>query len=218
MNELLWICTLLLCFITIIFSYKFLGKNGLFIWIVVATIVANIQTVKIIELFGLETTLGNILYGSTFLSTDILNYKYGIKESRKTIVYGFFAMIAMTVFMFICLLYKSSSNDFAQDSLNLIFSFNVRITLGSLAGFGISQFIDSYLFNRLQKKYSKLWLSNNVSTMLCQVIDTVVFTLIAYLGIIPFGVAFEIMISAYIFKFVVALLDYVKPQVTGHVL
>ena len=56
--------------------YKYLGKNGLFLWIIVATIVSNIQTVKTVELFGLETSLGTILYGSTFLATDILNYKW----------------------------------------------------------------------------------------------------------------------------------------------
>ena len=141
------------------------------------------------------------------MATDILNYKYGVKESRKSIIYGFFATIAMAIFMSICLLYKPSVNDFTQDSLNLIFSFNIRITFASLTGFGISQFIDTYLFNRLQKKYNKLWLSNNVSTMVCQIIDTVIFTLIAYLGKIPLMVAFEIMFSMYIFKFVVAFLD-----------
>lgn len=207
MNELLWIGTLLLCFTTIIVSYKFLGKTGLFIWIVVATMIANIQTVKLIELFGLETSLGNILYGSTFLATDILNYKYGVKESRKSIIYGFFATIAMAIFMSICLLYKPSANDFTQDSLNLIFSFNIRVTIASLTGFGISQFIDTYLFNHLQKKYNKLWLSNNVSTMVCQIIDTVIFTLIAYFGKIPLTVVFEVMFSMYIFKFIVAFLD-----------
>ena len=62
MNELLWICTLLLCFTTIVVSYKFFGKTGLFIWIVVATMIAEIQTMKLIRLFGLETSLGNILY------------------------------------------------------------------------------------------------------------------------------------------------------------
>ena len=104
MNEILWLLTLVLSFSSIILCYKYLGKNGLFLWIIVATIVSNIQTVKTIELFGLETALGTILYGSTFLATDILNYKYGLKESRKTIIYGFLSMTIMTLFMIICLL------------------------------------------------------------------------------------------------------------------
>lgn len=207
MNEVLWILTLVLSFISIILCYKYLGKNGLFLWIVVATLVSNIQTVKTVELFGLETSLGTILYGSTFLATDILNYKYGLKESRKTIIYGFLSMIMMTIFMVICLLYQPSINDFAQESLSTIFSFNIRITIASLVGFGVSQFIDTFLFHKLQKKYNKLWLSNNASTMICQVVDTIIFTLITYVGTMNSNAIIEIMISMYIFKLMVALLD-----------
>ena len=207
MNELLWFLTLILSFTSIILCYKYLGKNGLFLWIIVATLVSNIQTVKTVELFGLETSLGTILYGSTFLATDILNYKYGLKESRKTITYGFLSMIIMTIFMIICLLYQPSVNDFSQESLSIIFSFNIRITIASLVGFCVSQFMDTLIFHKLQKKYKKLWLSNNVSTMFCQIVDTVIFTLITYAGTINLNAIIEIMISMYIFKFFVALLD-----------
>jgi len=207
MNELLWIFTLILSFISIILCYKYLGKNGLFLWIVVATMVSNIQTIKTINLFGLETSLGTILYGSTFLATDILNFKYGLNESRKTIIYGFLSMIIMTIFMVLCLLYEPSINDFAQGSLITIFSFNVRITIASLIGFSVSQFMDTLIFHKLQKKYNKLWLSNNVSTMFCQIVDTIFFTLITYLGTMNINTIIEIMFSIYIFKFFVALLD-----------
>lgn len=207
MNELLWFLTLILSFISIILCYKYLGKNGLFLWIIVATLVSNIQTVKTVELFGLETSLGTILYGSTFLATDILNYKYGLKESRKTITYGFLSMIIMTIFMIICLLYQPSVNDFSQESLSIIFSFNIRITIASLVGFCVSQFMDTLIFHKLQKKHKKLWLSNNVSTMFCQIVDTVIFTLITYAGTMNLNAIIEIMISMYIFKFFVALLD-----------
>lgn len=207
MNEILWIFTLIISFVFILLCYKYLGKNGLFLWIVVATMVSNIQTVKTVELFGLETSLGTILYGSTFLATDILNYKYGLNESRKTILYGFLSMIIMTIFMVLCLLYQPSTNDFAQESLSKIFTFNIRITLGSLLGFGVSQFMDTLVFHRLQKKYNKLWLSNNVSTMLCQIIDTLIFTLITYIGTMNTKSIIEIMISMYILKFIVALVD-----------
>lgn len=207
MNEILWTFTLFSSFISVILSYKYLGKNGLFLWIIVATLVSNIQTIKTINLFGLETSLGTILYGSTFLATDILNYKYGIEESRKTIAYGFIAMVIMTFFMSISLVYEPSINDFSQDSLSLIFSFNIRITIASLIGFTVSQFVDTFLFDMLQKRYNKLWLSNNISTIVCQILDTVIFTIITYIGTINVSSIIEIMISMYIFKVIVALLD-----------
>lgn len=207
MNELLWIITLVLSFGIIILSYKYYGKTGLFLWIAIATIVSNIQTIKLVKLFGVETALGTILYGSTFLATDILNLKYGKKEARKTIVFGFLAMILMTLFMGLSLLYTPSINDWSQESLNTIFTFNIRITIASLVGFGVSQFIDTWLFSKLQKKYNKLWISNNGSTLICQIVDTIVFCLITYAGNLNLTQIIEIMISMYIFKAVIALLD-----------
>ena len=90
-------------FTFVVLSYKFLGKTGLFLWIAIATIVSNIQTVKLVNIFGIESSLGTILYGSTFLATDIINLKYGKREAKKTILIGFLTMIVMTVFMSLCL-------------------------------------------------------------------------------------------------------------------
>ena len=207
MNELLCIITMVISFTFVILSYKFLGKTGLFLWIAIATIVSNIQTVKLVNIFGIESSLGTILYGSTFLATDILNLKYGKKEAKKTILIGFLTMIVMTVFMSLCLKYAPSSNDFAQQSLITIFTVNIRITIASLIGFTFSQFIDTILFQKLQKKYNKLWLSNNASTMICQIIDTIIFCTITYYGLVDVQVIFQIMISMYVFKFIIALCD-----------
>ena len=179
----------------------------MFLWIAVATIVSNIQTIKLVNIFGIETSLGTILYGSTFLATDILNLKYGSKVAKRTIPIGFISMIVMTIFMCICLAYIPSNNDFSQDSLITIFTVNIRITIGSLTAFGISQLIDTLLFEKLHRKYNKLWLSNNASTMICQLIDTVIFCFITYLGLVELSSIFEIMISMYLFKFIIALLD-----------
>lgn len=207
MNELLCVITLVISFTFVILSYKFLGKTGLFLWIAIATIVSNIQTVKLVNIFRIESSLGTILYGSTFLATDIINLKYGKREAKKTILIGFLTMIVMTVFMSLCLKYTPSSNDFAQQSLITIFTVNIRITIASLIAFAISQFMDTILFQKLQKKYNKLWLSNNASTMICQIIDTIIFCIITYFGLVDVQVICQIMISMYIFKFIIALCD-----------
>lgn len=207
MNELLCIITLLISFVFVILSYKFLGKTGLFLWIAIATIVSNIQTVKLVNVFGIESALGTIIYGSTFLATDILNLKYGEKEAKKTILIGFITMIVMTIFMGLCLKYIPSSNDFSQKSLTTIFTVNIRITIASIIAFAVSQFIDTILFQKLQRKYKRLWLSNNASTMICQIIDTIIFCIITYYGLVDVQVIFQIMISMYIFKFIIALCD-----------
>ena len=207
MNESLSILTLVLSFILVIVMYKYLGKVGLFLWICLSTIIANIESVKLITLFGIETSLGNILYGSTFLATDIINVKYGEKEAKKTIVVGFVSMMIMTLFMTLCLLYSPSINDFSQSSLKTIFTINIRVSIASIIAFSISQLIDARLFQILHKKYNKLWLSNNASTMICQIVDTIIFSIITYYGLVSNNSLFQIIVSMYLFKFIIALCD-----------
>lgn len=206
-NSILWAVCLLISFVMIVLAYKYYGKVGIFMWIIFATIVSNIQTVKLVEIFGIETALGNILYGTTFLATDALNLKYGEKTARKSILLGIVTMILVSLFMTIALYYKPSANDFSQESLKVIFTLNLRITIASVIAFAVSQFNDTKLFAFLQKKYNKLWISNNLSTIVSQIIDTVIFTLITYLGLLPFNVIIELMLSMLAFKVIVAIFD-----------
>ncbi|MBW9235682.1 queuosine precursor transporter, partial [Leptospira santarosai] len=71
------------------------------------------QVTKLIEIFGLTATLGNAIYGSIFLVTDILNEKYGKKEAKKAVWLGFISLLMMTVIMQMVLLFEPAADDFA---------------------------------------------------------------------------------------------------------
>lgn len=207
MNEILWLLTLIFSFIGVLLFYKLFGKVGLFVWIAIATIICNIQTIKLIEIFGLETNLGTILYGSTFLATDIINEKYGEKSAKKTICLGFIVMVFMTILMTLALVYVPSKSDFSNESLTLIFTFNIRITIASICGFAISQFTDTILYNKFKTKFNALWIRNNFSTIISQLLDTIVFVIITYLFTVPLSVIISIAFTMYILKVLVAILD-----------
>ncbi len=213
MNELYWLAMLLANFGLILFSYKLFGKNGLFIWIPIAAIIANIQVIQTVELFGYAATLGNIVYASSFLVTDILSEKYGKKEANKAVWIGFFSLITMTGLMNLALLFEPMEDDFSQqtrESLGLIFGFMPRIVLASLVAYFISQRHDVWAFHFWGKLFSgrgNLWLRNNLSTMVSQLIDSVVFTLIAFYGVFPTPILIEILLTTYFLKWLVAAAD-----------
>jgi len=191
-------------------AYRLWGKLGLFIWIPISVIAANIQVVKTVEIFGFIATLGNIVYATSFLVTDILNENYGRKEASKAVGIGFFALISMTVLMQFALRFLPHESDFAQGSLQTIFGILPRIALGSLTAYALSQLHDVWSYNRLKvrrpgRKF--IWLRNNVSTMISQLIDSIVFTLIAFAGVFEFAVLIEILLTTYLFKWIVAAAD-----------
>ena len=209
-NEVLWVVLMLVNFILITAIYKLWGVQGLYIWMGFAIVVANIQVLKTIEIFGITATLGNIIYGTTFLATDILSERHGKEKARKAVWVGFFTMISSTFIMWLCLQFIPHSSDFAQSSLETIFGIMPRIALGSLAAYLVSNFHDVWAYHLWKKKFSSrntLWIRNNLSTMVSQLIDSVIFCFIAFWGLFEPGVFIEILVSTYIIKWVVASLD-----------
>lgn len=209
MNEILWFLFMLLDFSMVILIFRLFRKDGLYVMIVTSIIVCNIQVIKTVKLFGMTATLGNVLYGSIFFSTDLLGEIYGKKEAKKGVLIGFFALIIMMLYMKIALIFKPDVSDFSQPHLEGIFNMMPRIVLASLSAYIISQMHDVWAFHFWKKKTGGrfLWLRNNFSTMVSQFIDSIVFCSIAFIGVFPVDTWWDILITTYLLKFVVAIFD-----------
>ena len=212
-NELIWFLFALVNFGLIVFIYYFFGKIGLIAWIAMGTILANIQVVKSIELFSLTATLGNIMYGTIFLATDVLNEKYDEKTAKMAVYVGFFINLSSVIIMQIALAFHPSIDTISMnDSLKTIFNLMPRIFIASLIAYLVSQLLDVILFQRIKRRWPSdklLWVRNNVSTLISQAVDTVIFVTFAFSFNHYFtGIIFwEVMLTTYLIKAVVALLD-----------
>jgi uncharacterized integral membrane protein (TIGR00697 family) len=210
-NELIFIITVLIYLGSVLGLYKLFGKNGLYAFAIFGTLLGNIAVCKNVDIFGVATTAGNVLYASTFLVTDILSEKYGKKDAAKAVLYSFSVMVLWLLGTQLILWFTPNENDYINESLKVVFGLVPRITIASLAGFIISQNLDVFLYHLIWSKTgnskAKLWLRNNGSTLTSQLIDTVIFTTLAFWGVYPTNVFFSILITTYVFKAVVALLD-----------
>lgn len=210
-NELIFISTVLIYLGSVLLLYKLFGKNGLFAFAIFGTLLGNIAVCKCVDLFGASTTAGNVLYASTFLVTDILSEKYGKKDATKAVKYSFSIMLLWMLGTQLILMFTPNANDYIDASLQVVFGLVPRITIASLIGFVCSQNIDVALYHLIWKKTGdnekKLWLRNNGSTLISQAIDTILFTTLAFWGTYPTNVFFSILITTYVFKAVVAILD-----------
>lgn len=210
MNEILFLVSLIINFSCVLFAYKFFGKIGIFCWIAMATVIANIEVLKCVDIFNMALTLGNVTYGSIFLATDILNEKYGIEDAQKSVYIGFFALLSFTVLTQVDLHYISNSSDFAGEAMKTLFSITPRICFGSMFAYFISNMLDVYLYMLIKKVLPSdkfLWVRNNAATMVSQFIDTIIFTLIAFAGVFSPNILFQLIITTYAIKILIALLD-----------
>ena len=72
-NELLLIFSVVFIYGAALLGYALFGKAGLYCVSAVATILANIEALILVNAFSMEQTLGNVLFAVTFLITDILS-------------------------------------------------------------------------------------------------------------------------------------------------
>lgn len=177
----------------------------MYAWVGIATVIANIQVAKTIAMpFDIVMTLGNTMYVTLYMTSDLLNEKYGRAEARKAVWFGFFTLLMTTVIMQMVLVFKPQETDIAQSSLETIFGLMPRLALGSLTAYFISQFLDVRLYSWIRKYYStssQLWIRSNGSTMISSFVDTLIFCTIAFAGLYDWNVWLEILLTTYLAKF-----------------
>ncbi|MDD4951997.1 MAG: queuosine precursor transporter [Desulfovibrionaceae bacterium] len=209
MNEILWFGFAILDLCMVLAVYRVFGRTGLFGMVVLSLVLCNIQVLKTVQIFGLTTTLGNVLYASVFLSTDLLSEYHGKQEAKKAVLLGFVALGLAAVYMQLALLFVPAASDFAQPHLEAVFGFLPRVALGSMAAYLASQLHDVWAFHYIKGRTRgrHLWLRNNLSTMVSQLLDTVIFCFVALWGLFPAEVWLEIVLTTYVMKFLMAALD-----------
>lgn len=218
MNELLFFLTILLNFCGILLAYKFFGKTGLFVWIGFATVIANIEVTKCVDMFGLSVTLGNVIYGTTFLATDILSEKYGGRDARRGVLIGFFTTVTFTLMSQVNLLFIPNSADVVSGAMKTVFSFMPRICIASVIAYLVSNMLDTFTYDVIRKHFpNQLWLRNNGSTMTSQLVDSFLFTIIAFAGVFDWLTIIELSLTTYAIKIIVAACDTPFLYIAKHI-
>ena len=215
MNELLLIGSLLFCFGAVLLSYRMFGKSGLFAMTAFCTIAANIEVLILIRAFGMEQTLGNVLFGASFLITDILSENEGKKDADRAANLGIFITV---LFLFLSqgwLLFTPAQGDTAMPQIRALFSGTPRLMISSVLVYAVTQKFDVWLYHKwwrfTERKFGDsrrfLWLRNNGSTMISQLLNTVLFSLAAFLGTYQISTLLSIIGSSYLIFFITSLLD-----------
>lgn len=214
-NELLLILSLLITYSAVIVVFRIFKEQGLYLWTIVATIAANIEVLIVVNAFGMEMTLGNILFASTFLVTDICSEIYGKKQAQHAVYLGIATSIIFILISQSWMLYTPNENDFASPSIRTIFSNTPRLMLASIIVYVICQLFDVWLYHKwwafTKEKFGDsdrfLWLRNNGSTLVSQLLNTVLYTLGAFWGVYNTSTLVSIIISSYVIFIVTSLAD-----------
>lgn len=214
-NEMLLLVTLAALYGAVLLWYRLFGVAGLTAFTVLATIAANIEVLVLVDAFGMEMTLGNVLFATTFLVTDILSETAGKKAAQQAVYTGIAANLLFILISQSWLLYVPSVNDWASPAMRTIFTNTPRMMLASLAVYAIAQMLDVWLYHkwwafsekRFGNRRAMLWLRNNGSTLISQLVNAVLYTVLAFWGTYEMGTLLSIALSSYAIFLVTSLLD-----------
>jgi uncharacterized integral membrane protein (TIGR00697 family) len=128
-----------------------------------------------------------LVFSVTFLLTDIVNEKFGRKETQKMILIAFISQIAVALFIFIALHIPSAPFWNEQEIFSKILGFAPRIMFASWIAFLISENIDAYIFSWFKRKTNGkyLWMRNAFSSIPSMAVDSILFVTIAFYGSAP---------------------------------
>jgi len=215
-QELLWFTTLFIDLGCTLVLYRLFGKAGLQVAITLAIVLANLQGPKLTVIFGLQTSLGVIFYSSIFFATDVLSENYGKEAANKAVRMGFAVSVIVLIMLSIALMYlpsnKPETAEFAASihgAFETIVNFTPRFIFGSLLAYYISQHFDVWAFHKIKSMTGDrwLWLRNNGSTLASQVVDTTIYSLVAWWGLVDLKTALALGAAKYVFKVVIAAID-----------
>ena len=212
----LWVLTVFTDLGFAVLCYRLFGRTGLYGVVIFSLLLANIMGPKLTVIGGLQTSMGVILYSSIFFATDLLSEKYGAKEAQRAVFLGFFVSIALVIMTQISMLFLPSTMPqtaaFAlsvHEATVTLFDYTPRFVFGSLLAYLISQSFDVWVFHRIREATNgrHLWLRNTGSTLLSQAVDTLIYGLVVWWGLVDLVTALQLAAAKYIFKFVIAVID-----------
>jgi hypothetical protein len=214
-NEILSLASVPFFFGGLLLFFRLLGKTGLFAWTVLCTVAANIEVLILVHAFGLDTTLGNVIFASTFLATDIMGELRGKKEANRCVLAGIAANLAFIAISQSWFLYVPAADDWASPAIRTVFAATPRIMLASLAAYVVCELHDVWAYHaiwawterRCGEKRAFLWLRNNGSTLASQLINVVLFNVLAFAGTYSTSTLLQIIVAGYAIFVATSLLD-----------
>ncbi len=189
-------------------SFKIKKRNflpviaGLFVGILV---LSNILATKMIQLGPFVFDGGTLLFPFSYIFGDVLVEVYGYKTSRKVIWTGLIMLILMSLNIWLIGVLPAQAEWTLQSDFNNILFPMPRIALASIIGYFFGEYSNSVVLSKLKVKTKgkHLWMRTIGSTVVGELIDSILFVAIAFLGMYSIKVLIIMALSNYLFKTVI---------------
>ena len=189
----------------------YLILSGIFIAsLVTCNLIANKFVAVDLGFKVFVVSAGILPYTITFLVTDLISELYGQKKANLVVVAGFFASMVVLLFLWIGGQFNAIPDSLVSDQVyDSVFRNAWRIIAASMIAYLFAQVVDVRIFHFWKKLTNgkHLWLRNNASTVVSQLLDTILVICILFFGVWGTGQIFTAIIDGWTFKMLMALID-----------
>jgi uncharacterized integral membrane protein (TIGR00697 family) len=193
-------------------SPSFDRRQRLYLWLaglfVAALLTGDLIGGKVFRVGHTDLGVGMLLFPLTFVLTDILNEFYGPVGARRVTFVGLgTALFAFAAIKLAIALPTSPESPLDGPTFERVFGLSQRTYIASLTAYVVGQMLDIVVFAALRRvtKHRMLWLRATGSTLVSQLVDTVVVTFVFYTGLKPMGFMVTMARDSYLLKVVIAI-------------
>jgi queuosine precursor transporter len=176
---------------------------------VAVLLISNVASTKIVDLWFFTFDGGTLLFPLSYIFGDILTEVYGYGRSRKVIWLGFASALLMSLVFILVGKMPSARGWENQEAYEKILGLTPRIVLASLAAYFCGEFSNSFVLAKMKvlTRGRHLWMRTIGSTLVGELVDTLLFVMIAFGGTLSAGLLWTVVVSNYVFKTAVEALS-----------
>ena len=175
---------------------------------IAAQMLADIASLRIISVAGWAVDAGTLIYPITFTLRDLIHKVGGIEAARFTILGAAFINLAMAAFLWLVSVLPPDLTTGSQTEFGQVLSPVWRIVFASIAAEVVAELIDTEVYRRWvvafgeKRQWGRVLVSNGFAVP----IDSVLFVLLAFAGVLGTGVILEVLAVNVVLKLVVTFL------------
>jgi len=203
------LCALGISTLTVVLARRF-GQWILYGVFAMLVLTSNLMAGKLISIGPAIVPAVVAIYAVTFLCTDAVCELYGREEAKRVVFGAFLANILAIPLIYLVVAWPSVPFQIEfVEQFNTVFGFAPRVIVASMAAYLISQTHDVYVYSWCKQKTKGrfMWLRNNTSTVVSQLMDSIIFIFLAFYGVFPLPIVLSMIGFQWIIKVGIALAD-----------
>lgn len=214
----LLILELILCLTIQTILYKNYKTLGLYTYVIAASLISSLMSLKTINLFNYDINLGIIPFVTIFTSSNILVQKKG-PDSTKQLILTLSAtfLVSYLILYIIHFMTPSNINLFTNASYDNIFVESPRIYFTSFVATLYSLLLNSKLYYYLKKMKNNILISNLFSSVIIQFIASILFGIIAFIFTKDIIDIIKIIMIRYLLSILISLIGTIPIYLTKNI-